>query len=213
MADIQFQCPVCKKSVEVPEELANELIDCPRCKGIIDVAAARHPLKAEAVLAPQVPPRPPLKPQPVQATEQGNLNTILGIVGSLILVLGVFSPLLSMPVMGTLNYFQNGKGDGVIVLILAVVSLLLSVSRRYRGLWFTGLASGGLLAFTFINFQMRFHKMETEMKTKLADNPFGGVASLVTEAVQMQWGWAVLIVGILLILVAAAFKPQKQVEQ
>jgi hypothetical protein len=34
---------MCRQSITVPEELANELVDCPECKGIIDVVAARHP--------------------------------------------------------------------------------------------------------------------------------------------------------------------------
>ncbi len=204
---------MCNQSLEAPEELANQLIDCPTCKETIEVPIRGRPAKVDVPSPPQPPLELPPKLQSVQATEQGNLNAMLGIVGSLILVLGVFSPLISMPVMGTLNYFQNGKGDGVIVLILAVASLLLSVSRRYRALWVTGLASAGLLAFTFINFQMHFDKLKSEMKTELADNPFAGLANLATEAVQMQWGWAVLIAGTLLILVAAAFKPHKQTQQ
>jgi hypothetical protein len=135
---------------------------------------------------------------------------VLGIVGSLVLVLGVFSPLISVPIMGTMNYFQNGKGDGVIILFLALISLLLSASRQYRGLWLTGLCSAGCLAFTFINFQMGLNKMKSEMATELADNPFAGLANLAAQSVQMQWGWAVLITGIALILVAAAMKPQTQ---
>src|SRR5437879_3537973 len=144
----------------------------------------------------------------LQAAEPRNLKAILGVAGSLSLILGVFSPLISVPIMGAFNYFQNGKGDGVIVLILAVLSLVLSVRRKYRGLWFSGFATAALLAFTFINFQVRLAKMKSHLKAELADNPFAGFANLTVEAVQMQWGWAILIVGTLLILAAAASKPQ-----
>jgi len=61
---------------------------------------------------------------------QSNTRMILGITGSLVLVLGVFSPLISFPIVGSLDYFQNGHGDGVIILVLAGLSLLLSASRR-----------------------------------------------------------------------------------
>jgi hypothetical protein len=37
MPDIHFECPMCKQSLEAPEELANELIDCPTCKETIEV--------------------------------------------------------------------------------------------------------------------------------------------------------------------------------
>jgi hypothetical protein len=175
------ECPRCKYAC------SNVAIDCPVC----------HLTFMQAVF------------RSSQITQRGNLNTLLGIIGSLILVLGVFSPLFSVPVMGSVNYFQNGKGDGVIVLILAVVSLLLSVARQFRSLWLTGLTSAVLLTLTFVSFQINFERMKSEINTRLADNPFAGLANLATEAVQMQWGWAVLISGTLLILVAAAFKPQR----
>ena len=67
MPHIHLQCPLCGQSVEVPEGLANELVDCPKCKGIIDVAAARHPPQPETPPAPQLPPQPPPNLRPVQS--------------------------------------------------------------------------------------------------------------------------------------------------
>jgi len=43
--------------------------------------------------------------------------------GSILLAFGVFAPLVSIPMLGHLNYFRNGQGDGVIVLILAGVGV------------------------------------------------------------------------------------------
>ena len=40
-----------------------------------------------------------------------------GILGSILLFIGVFAPIISVPIVGNVNYFQNGKGDGVIVTI------------------------------------------------------------------------------------------------
>jgi hypothetical protein len=60
---------------------------------------------------------------------------ILGLAGSVALFIGVFTPIVSLPVVGNMNYFQNGRGDGVIVLVLAVVSLILVLIKRYRWLW------------------------------------------------------------------------------
>ena len=80
---------------------------------------------------------------------------LLGLVGSIVLFIGVFMPAVSVPIMGNMNYLQNGEVDGTIVLLLAVVSLVLVLAKRYKGLWFTGLGSLGVLLFTFINFQLR----------------------------------------------------------
>ena len=46
-----------------------------------------------------------------------------------------------MPIVGSLNYFHNGQGDGTIVLVLAVISMILAITRRFRGLSVTGLCS------------------------------------------------------------------------
>src|SRR5436309_1247723 len=68
--EIHVECPLCKQSVEVPEEMANELIDCPKCRGIIDVAAARHTSQVEVLPPPQIAPQPPpvhsYTPQPAR---------------------------------------------------------------------------------------------------------------------------------------------------
>lgn len=131
---------------------------------------------------------------------------MLGLIGSLILFVGVFTPIISLPLVGSMNYFQNGKGDGVIILALAIVSLILTLTKRYRGLWFTGIGSLAVMAFTFINFQMRMTEMQSQMETQLSGNPFRGLADIAMQSVQIQWGWAVLIVGAGLVIAAAAIK-------
>jgi tetratricopeptide (TPR) repeat protein len=114
---------------------------------------------------------------------------VLGLVGSGLMFVGVFVPLVKAPVWGTVNYFHNGRGDGVILLVLALVSVILIAAKVYQGLWFTGLGSLALLAFTFVSFQVAMGE--------LADNPF-------SDWVELQWGWAVLILGALLTTAAAA---------
>jgi hypothetical protein len=131
---------------------------------------------------------------------------VMGLVGSIVLFLGVFAPVISVPIMGSMNYFQNGKGDGVIIIILAVISLILTLSGKYKGLWFTGLCSLGVLAFTFVSFQVRMSEARSQMELELEGNPFRGLADMAMESIQLQWGWALLIVGAALVISAAAIK-------
>ncbi len=139
------------------------------------------------------------------ANEQSNrTKQILAILGSLLLFVGVFLPIVSMPIVGSLNYFQNGRGDGAIVLILAVVSVALALTRRFQGLWITGLSSVGLLLFALVNFLIRMSQLRAQMQTELADNPFRGLADVAINSVQLQWGWAVLMLGGVLVVVGAA---------
>ncbi|CAO1665077.1 hypothetical protein NYA30BAC_02536 [Halomonas sp. NYA30] len=117
---------------------------------------------------------------------------LLGLIGSIILFIGVFTPIVSVPIMGNMNYFQNGKGDGTIVLILAVISLVLVLANKYKGLWFTGIGSLGVMLFTFINFQSKMSQAKADMETELAGNPFRGLADMAMQSVQLQWGWALM---------------------
>jgi len=101
-----------------------------------------------------------------ESIERGNktrTKQLLGLIGSAVLFVGVFAPIISVPIMGNMNYFQNGKGDGTIVLVLVTVSLILILLKKFKGLWFTGLGSMAILAFTFINFQMKMSDVKTQM--------------------------------------------------
>ncbi len=134
---------------------------------------------------------------------------LLGVVGSLILFVGVFMPIVSLPFIGTRNYFSNGQGDGVIILILAVISLLLTFTNSFRGLWFTGGSCLAVMLFTFLNLQMRLSDAKAKMETDLAGNPFRGIADAALQSVQIEWGWAVLIVGAAMLLFSASLDPKR----
>jgi hypothetical protein len=130
----------------------------------------------------------------------------LGIIGSILLFLGVFAPIVSVPILGNMNYFQNGKGDGTIVLVLGGTSLLLAIAKRYSSLWLTGLASLAVMAFTFIKFQVKMADVRGQMESELAGNPFRGLADMAMQSVQLQWGGGVMVVGAVLVVASAAMK-------
>ncbi len=133
---------------------------------------------------------------------------IFGLFGSLILFVGVFMPIISMPMIGNMNYFQNGEGDGVIIIIFAFLSIMFSFLNKNQGLWFTGIGSLIVLLFSFINFQMKLAELKSQMAIELEGNPFGGLADLAMQSVQLQWGWAVIIVGAIMIIVSAIMKEE-----
>lgn len=132
---------------------------------------------------------------------------LLGILGSVMLGIGVFMPLISLPVVGSINYFHNGKGDGVFVLVFAFISLLLVLSHRYRGLWVTSLLSAALLLFSVTRFQWGMSELKADMSTELAGNPFRGIADVAVASIQLQWGLGVMVIGLTLLIVVAALAP------
>jgi hypothetical protein len=137
-----------------------------------------------------------------------NTKQLLGLIGSIVLFIGVFTPIVSVPIMGNMTYFQNGEGDGTFVLILAVISFVLVLSKKYKGLWFTGIGSLGVMLFTFVNFQSKMSQVKADMESELAGNPFRGLADMAMQSVQIQWGWALLIVGAVFVIGSAAMKDE-----
>lgn len=138
-----------------------------------------------------------------------NQQTI-GIIGAGLLFIGVFTPIVSLPIVGNINYFNNGKGDGAIVLALAALSFFLAVTCRLRGLLITG---GGVIitmSFSFYRFHQKMDELQTSMNADLAGNPFRGLADAAVQGIQLQWGWAILVFGIVLVLTAALMKDGQQ---
>ena len=131
---------------------------------------------------------------------------VVGLTGALVLFIGVFTPIVSFPTVGYINYFQNEKIDGMVILSLALISFLLLLAKQYRGLWFTGLASFAVLLFTFINLQIRIAEIKKILGVELAGNRPPGLADLAIRSVQIEWGWSVLTIGAAFIVWAAANK-------
>jgi hypothetical protein len=134
----------------------------------------------------------------------------IAILGSLLLFVGVFLPLVSTP-LGSVNYFDNGQGDGAIVLALAVISIILAFTRSFGWLWITGLCSVGLPVYYLVTVLNGLSRVRQSVQTELADNFFKDLADLAINSMQIQWGWAILILGGVLIVVAAAMPPQRAV--
>jgi hypothetical protein len=134
-----------------------------------------------------------------------NFKQMVGFVGSFILFIGVFAPIVSVPVVGDTSYFQGSGRYGYIMLALAILSGVLLIFRWYGGLWLSGLGSLGILALTFFHFETRATAMDSDMVSYIKSIP-----SLLGEgpvdSVQLQWGWVLLLVGAGLVLIAAVIR-------
>ena len=131
---------------------------------------------------------------------------IVGLTGAFVLFIGVFTPIVSIPTVGYINYFQNERLDGVVILSIAVVSFVLLLTRKYQALWFTGCASLSVLLFTFIKLQIRIIEIKEKLGAELANKRSPGLADWAMRSVQIEWGWPVLTIGAAFILWAAAQK-------
>lgn len=127
---------------------------------------------------------------------------MMAFLGGALLLLGAFLPVVSAPIIGGVSYFSNGKGDGEIVVLLALAIFVLASLHRFRFVLYAGsaaaaliLAALGYLAYVLQGLQHAVAGLESQ---GLA----GALGSTLMNSIQLQWGWAVLILGAFLVICA-----------
>jgi hypothetical protein len=127
---------------------------------------------------------------------------VIGIASSAIVAAGCFSPLVTLPVVGSINYLYNGRGDGVVVLIASFICLGLSIAGLTRLLPKIG-SIVLLLVFTSLwLFQIRITAAREALQSDLEGNPFLGLANAALGSIGLGWAWLFLISGAIGLLVA-----------
>lgn len=134
--------------------------------------------------------------------EPDRVDLAMGISGAVMVFFGVFAPIVSAPIFGGMDYFTNGRVDGALVMVAAVVAFILVLSNRTKALWAPGGLSLGLLLIAFISFQGRLSEARSGLRSELAGNPFANSFDARMDTVRLDWGWAVLVLGSGLLLAA-----------
>lgn len=141
---------------------------------------------------------------------------LLCLLSAALVMVGVFMPLVSIPIMGTMSYVGNGRGDGWIVFALGLAAAGCALVRAYRVLPWLGSAVLACLAYTYYRFQGVIGEARAQaekMRADLADNPFGGLATGMADtmvgAIQIQWGFGVLLVAAMLLMVGSVMAESR----
>jgi hypothetical protein len=120
---------------------------------------------------------------------------LLALIGAAVLIVGVFLPIVSLPVVGSMNLLMPGGavGDGVFVVGFAVIAGGLALMGKMRHVIWPALA-----ALAFIVWKLLQIKGVLDTATATYGDQVGTV-------VAMNWlGWAVLLAGALLLVYAGA---------
>jgi hypothetical protein len=134
--------------------------------------------------------------------DMSNKRMLLGISASIAMLIGALCPVATLPIVGNINYVANGRGDGVFIIALSLVSIFFSVTERYKLLRYTGCASLTLMFFTLFRFQFAISEVNSSM-AELAGNPFRGLAEAAVGSFGLGWGWLLLITGAVTILITS----------
>lgn len=131
---------------------------------------------------------------------------ISGLLGAALLFVGIFAPIFGSPLKGAVNYFQFSRFEASVVLGCAALALTLATARRYEFLWMAGLGAFGAMGFTFIKFILITSGSGSRFAEGFFDSPFEGINQLVRRTFALEWGWAALLAGAVLVMAAANLK-------
>ena len=133
----------------------------------------------------------------------------LGYIGIFILIVGIFAPMMSAPVVGTLSYFRNGSEEAIVLLVLSAFSVFCLKKEYYSWLYGPATWSFLLISFTFYYYHSLLSDTKSSINEELLGNPFRGLADAAMASTQLEWGWVLLFLGSGLVLLAAYQKRRR----
>ncbi|MBC69752.1 MULTISPECIES: hypothetical protein [Acinetobacter] len=137
---------------------------------------------------------------------------LIGFLGALVLLIGVFLPILSAPILGSISLLNNGKSDGLIVCALAILSFILIFFNQLRLLWLTGGLSFVLISIDLYMVTNKISQTKAEVTEKLQGNPFGGFADAMMSSIQLQFGWVILYLGCIILLLTPILLNKRKIQ-
>jgi hypothetical protein len=131
-------------------------------------------------------------------------SRILGIVGGVLVLIGIFLPIVTVSaaqadISQSASFFdalKAGSWEGYVVLLAGIASIVLAVLRKYKLLIVTGVITLGVVLLNLIN-------MKSSIAKAMGQTPESLEAMGVN--ISTQWlGWIVLILGGVALLIAGA---------
>ena len=135
---------------------------------------------------------------------------LLAVTAAGILVIGTFTPMVSLPFIGGIDYFRDGYGDGYILLIMAGLSAALAVTGRWKQVLVPALGSLAAILWTFLGVQDTIAQARSGAAAELTGNPHEGLAASVMASIQWEWGWVLLFAGSGLLVYSAARRDRSE---
>ncbi len=138
----------------------------------------------------------------------GSLPSVVALFGAAATAGGVFCPIVSAPNLGAVNYFSSGHGEAVVLLGLSLAVAVCVILGAYGVLAVVACLEFGVLGFGLA----RLIRTRDAMAEDAAADGAGRVAAAVVEAVQIEWGWAVMLAGVAAALSATVVsaRPARQ---
>jgi len=125
---------------------------------------------------------------------------ILGIVGVILLIAGLFLPLVKIAILGTVSFYENNQAEAIVIIALGVISIVFILAKKYSLLGFSSFAIVAVMSASGIQIARRIlgaRSKAEKLLGKIADK----MTDVAIDRVHIQWGLGVLLLGLLLIII------------
>ena len=132
-----------------------------------------------------------------QSVEAAGMNLkLLASLGAGLIIVGLFLPIATLPLIGSITLMSNGFTIVAIgLLILGLMSGFFVWAERRDALIWTGGAALLIIIYMFARLLWSIIDMRSNMADDLEGNPFAALAQTMMASVGLQWGWLILAAG------------------
>jgi len=132
----------------------------------------------------------------------------LAVTAAVLLLVGIYSPIVSFSFVGDVDFFRSGYGDGYILLLMTAAALALAVTGRWKQVIVPALGGLAVILWTFLGVQETISDARSGGSPELAGNPHAGLAPATMASIQWEWGWILLFAGSGLLVYSAARRDE-----
>jgi predicted membrane channel-forming protein YqfA (hemolysin III family) len=139
---------------------------------------------------------------------------ILGLIGIVLLIIGLFVPLVKVPLAGGISFYDRNTTESIVVIGFATISLILIMAKRRWLLRITSLAIITLVSSVGIQTIRRLLSAKSTAEKIIGEKLTQKLTNVAIEQVHVYWGIAFLLVGAILILICSALiRTQKGTDE
>ena len=134
-------------------------------------------------------------------SSKDNKESILGFGGATLLMIGAFLPAINIPIRGSVSYINNGRGDGMLIILIALLAFYYVYKKRKRSLMLSGGLSLIIIAYGFVNVLQKVAEIQKGATSGLGQALLGGVG--------VGPAFGVTAVGAILIIISSFMMKNK----
>jgi hypothetical protein len=128
-------------------------------------------------------------------------NNLIGFIGSVLLIISVFTPVVNKPFGGDMSFIAKWSRAGVLLLMIGFLSGVITFFGKVKLLWVPALLA------TIILFYHLF-VLNGQIDDFTLGNSF--LKASFKSVYSMQWGWVPLFISVAVLFAAVALERRKK---